>query len=85
MFAMLQFPVFSAIRVIGRNTSDFEALAVDLVRMHAPELDISAVSSRPSRDGNYLAVTIPLTIIDREQMEAIYQQLSMDKRVLMTL
>ena len=82
---MLKFPSSFPVKVMGRNTPDFELLVFDLVRQHAPELTDDALHRRPSRDGNYLSVTVTVLAQSREQLDAIYQTLSAHDQVLMVL
>lgn len=82
---VLQFPCDFPLKVIGHNADDFEALVVDIVRRHVPELDAAAVSTRPSGGGKYLSVSMNFIADSREQMDALYQELSSQKRVVWIL
>lgn len=82
---VLQFPCDFPLKVIGPNADDFEALVVDIVRRHVPELDAAAVSTRPSGGGKYLSVSMNFTADSREQMDALYRELSSHERVVWVL
>ena len=45
----------------------------------------SAVSSRPSKGGNYTAVTVVIEAHSRQQLDAIYLDLNRSPHILMTL
>jgi putative lipoic acid-binding regulatory protein len=81
----LEFPCSFPLKVFGRNADDFEAFVVAIVRRHVPQLDQKAISSRPSKNGNYLAVTITFTAESQAQLDALYQELSDSERIVMTL
>jgi putative lipoic acid-binding regulatory protein len=81
----LQFPCHFPIKAFGFADSDFDTLVVGLVRRHAPDLSEAAVTRRFSGKGKYLAVTINVRASSREQLDAIYRDLSACQRVLMAL
>jgi putative lipoic acid-binding regulatory protein len=55
------------------------------VRRHAPNLTDHAVSSRLSSNGKYRSVTATFTAHSREQLDALYRELSGHEQVLMLL
>jgi len=79
-----EFPLIFPLKVIGRNADDFEGFVVSVVKTHAP-LSERTVTTRPSQGGKYLAVTVTFVVESREQLDAIYQELSGHERVLMAL
>ena len=82
---LLEFPSEFHIKVMGRHDSDLRALTQTIVERHAgPVLD-SKVRVRTSGDGNFLAVTYVVLAQSREQLDAIYRELTACKSVLMAL
>jgi putative lipoic acid-binding regulatory protein len=79
------FPCAFPLKVFGRNSDEFETLVVEIVRRHAPDLDDSAVSSRTSGGAAYRSVTATFTAHSREQLDALYLELSSHEQVLMLL
>lgn len=82
---IFQFPCSFPIKAFGRNSDDFEALVIAIVRRHAPDLDDSAVTSRTSSGAAYRAVTATFMAHSREQLDALYLELSGHEQVLMVL
>jgi putative lipoic acid-binding regulatory protein len=82
---LLIFPCKFPIKVMGKTSSDMDLVVVEIVRRHAPDLQEGAVTSRPSKDGNYIAVTILIEASSKQQLDAIYQDLSDHPNVLMAL
>jgi putative lipoic acid-binding regulatory protein len=82
---LLVFPCAFPIKVMGSAEPGFEALVVEIVRRHAPDLGESAVTRRGSRAGRYLAVTVTVQAQSQAQLDAIYRELSVHPRVLMAL
>lgn len=81
----LQFPCRFPIKVMGYWAEDFDALVTQIVRRHVHDLGEGAVSSRESRGGRYLAVTVTIEAKSRDQLDAIYRDLTSETRVVMVL
>ena len=79
------FPCSFPLKVFGHDTGDFEALVMAVVRRHVGADEDLTVTRRQSRGGKYLAVTVTFTAESRQQLDALYLELSQNKRVLMTL
>ena len=80
---LLEFPARYPLKVMGRGEEDFEALVLEIVNRHVPgDLD---VRTRPSRDGNFLAVTVVFEAQSKAQLDALYMELTDHERVLMAL
>lgn len=82
---LLEFPCRFPLKVMGANEADFAAHTRRLVSRHAARPPDDAVSTRPSRNGRYLSVTLSVQVDSRSQLDAIYRSLSGDPRVLMVL
>lgn len=80
-----KFPCSFPLKAFGRNSDDFETLVVEIVRRHAPDLEADAVSSRISGNGAYRSVTATFMAQSREQLDALYSELSGHEQVLMVL
>jgi putative lipoic acid-binding regulatory protein len=82
---LLQFPCTFPIKVMGKAEPHFDALIVELVRRHAPDLTENAVKIRPSKGGNWVAVTVTIRATSKSQLDAIYQSLTDHDKVVMAL
>jgi putative lipoic acid-binding regulatory protein len=83
--SLLVFPCQFPIKAMGKSREDFDAVVVEIVRRYVDDIQEGAVTSRPSRDGNYTAVTIMIEATSREQLDAIYQELTDNPDILMAL
>ena len=81
----LKFPCRFPIKAMGLATEGFDALVVSIVRRYAPDILEGAVTSRPSAGGKYLAVTVTIEAHSRDQLDAIYQDLTACEQVLVAL
>jgi putative lipoic acid-binding regulatory protein len=80
-----EFPSEFPIKVVGRHDVDLRAVTQPLIERHAGPLQDDRVRSRTSKDGNFLALTYTVTATSREQLDAIYRELTACKLVLMAL
>ena len=79
------FPSDFPIKVMGRRDSDLRALTQAIIERHAGRQLESSVRTRTSADGNFLAVTYLVHATSRDQLDAIYRELTACKSVLMAL
>lgn len=81
----LEFPTEFPIKVMGRRDTDLKALTREIVERHSGPLAEENVRVRTSGDGNFLALTYVVSAQSREQLDAIYRELTACKAVLMAL
>ena len=79
------FPCDFPIKAMGHATGNFEITVLEIVRRHAPELTEEAFKSRPSSSGKYLSVTVTIRAESRQQLDAIYMDLTACEHVIMAL
>lgn len=77
---VLEFPCAFSIKAIGEDVDDYLQFVTDTVAGIVGELDQEEITTRLSNGNKYLAVTVPFTARDREQLNAVYQALSQDAR-----
>lgn len=85
MDSLLEFPCEIDVKVMGRAEEGFTELVVELVRRHVPDVSADAVRSRPSSAGNYLAVTVSVRAESRDQMDALYRDLTAHEKIAVAL
>ncbi len=83
--SLLEFPCEFPIKAFGSAAEDFDALVVSLIRRHAPDLAEGMVHKRLSSGGRYMSVTVTIRAQSRAQLDAIYQELTGDSRIVMAL
>ena len=81
----LEFPTEFPIKVMGRRDSDLQALTREIIERHTGPLGEECVKVRTSGDGNFLALTYVVMAQSREQLDAIYRELTACTAVLMAL
>jgi uncharacterized protein len=80
-----KFPSDFPIKVVGRQGSDLRVLTLAIIERHAGPQAESSIRTRTSADGNFLALTYLVHATSREQLDAIYRELTACKSVLMAL
>lgn len=82
---LFEFPCQFPIKVMGKVDVEFDLLVLDIIRRHVDKIEPAAMVSRPSKAGNYLAVTVTIEATSKQQLDAIYRDLSAHPHVLMAL
>lgn len=82
---VMTFPTEFRLRVFGLDADDFAIFVMLIVRRHVPELNEDGIDARPSQQGKYLAVRVSFVAESREQLDAIYRDLTAEERVLFVL
>lgn len=81
----IEYPCRYPIKVMGLDLDDYSKAIIEIIRIHAPDLEDKDVSYRPSREGKYLAVNVIITAHSVEQIQAIFDDLKASGRVAMVL
>ena len=79
----LKFPADIAIKVFGRIESQFRETVLTIVRGHYG--DRHAVVEQCSKQGTYLSLSISVVAESREQIDALFRELTAHDDVLMVL
>ncbi len=82
---LLKFPCEFSIKAMGRAEPGFDLLVVEMVRNHVPDLHEGAVKSRPSKGGKWVSVTVTIQASSKDQLDAIYLDLTAHEKVVMAL
>ena len=82
---LLEFPCDFSIKAMGKAEPDFDLLVYQLVRRHAPDIPEGALRSRASKGGKWVSVTVTLRAQSKEQLDAIYMDLTAHEKIVMAL
>jgi putative lipoic acid-binding regulatory protein len=72
----LSFPTDFPIKVMGERVDHFAQEIVRVVKVHAPDFDAATLELRASSGGKYLSVTATIRATSREQLDALYRELT---------
>jgi len=82
---LLKFPCSFPIKAMGPAGVSLDATVTAIVRRHAPDLGEGAISVKPSKGGRYESVTVTIQATSKDQLDAIYQDLTACEQVLYAL
>lgn len=72
----LVFPCEFPIKVVGRREDGFAQSVLEIVARHAPDFAADSLRTRASSGGAYLSLTCVITARSRDQLDALYRELS---------
>ena len=73
---LFDFPCRFPIKVMGDRHDAFAEVILAVVQQHAPDTAAADIQTRESSGGRYLSLTVTVTAVSREQLDAIYRALS---------
>lgn len=73
---LLEFPCDFPLKIMGANVADFAQAIAVVVQNHAPDFDAATMEMRPSKAGNYLALTCTVRATSQAQLDALYRALT---------
>jgi putative lipoic acid-binding regulatory protein len=74
--SLLKFPCDFPIKVMGQRQDGFAQAVLEVLLRHAPDFDAAGMGMRPSAKGNYMSLTCTIRAVSREQLDALYRELS---------
>ncbi len=81
----LTFPCEYPVRLFGLNEADFADFAFALLSRHIAGIHLEDLNIHPSKDGKYLAISTTFTAQSREQVDALYADIGVNKRILFAM
>lgn len=82
---LLVFPTDFPIKVMGKTQPDFAQKMLEIVLRHAPDYRADTMEMRASNAGHYLSLTFTIRATSKEQLDAIYREISKHPMVAMAL
>ncbi len=82
---LLEFPCDFPIKIMGKTQEGFAEAMVEIVLRHAPDFDAATVEMRASKGGNYLSLTCTVRATSKEQLDALYREITGHPMVSMAL
>ena len=80
-----QFPCDYEIKAMGLDDGNFHEVVIEIIRRHSADIRDDSLRQRASRGGKYVSVSIVIRAQSREQLDAIYDDLTAHDKVLMRL
>jgi len=83
--SIIEYPLEFPVKVMGLNRPEFVPAMTAIFLRHAPDFDASTTVVRESREAKYLSLTMSINAVSREQLDALYSELSDHPMVKMAL
>ena len=80
-----EFPCDIPVKVFGRNEESFRAAVLEIAERHFPARESRRISERLSREDRFLSITLTVWVEDRNQIDALYTELTAHEAILMVL
>jgi len=81
----IEFPCDFPIKIMGRESPEFQRTARNLIEHHVGPIATDAIRINTSGQGNFVSVTVTVTVSSQQQLDNIYRDVAAHKDVLMTL
>lgn len=72
----ITYPCRFPIKIMGAKVDGFVTAVTHVAARFDPAFDAGSIELRPSRNGNYLGITLTVTATSREQLDELYRTLS---------
>jgi len=82
---LLEFPCEFPVKAIGLACDELEVAVIEIVNRHVENLAEGALKMKPSKTGKYTAITVTITAHSKEQIDAIYMDLTACEHVSIAL
>ncbi len=73
---LLKFPTDFPVKIMGKRVDGFAEAMVALVLEHAPDFEAATLEMKPSREGNYMALTATINATSKQQLDNLYRALT---------
>ncbi|MBA5685952.1 DUF493 family protein [Rugamonas apoptosis] len=74
--SLIEYPSDFPIKVMGLTHVEFATTILQVVQKHDPTFHEGKLEVRPSAKGNYTGLTVVVRATSREQLDALYTELS---------
>lgn len=81
----LEFPCDFPIKMMGHDRDAFYDAARGVIEAHAGRIPDAAVRTAASRNGRFVSMTVTIRAQSRQQLDAIYEDLSAHEEILVAL
>ena len=81
----IEFPCLYPIKIIGHAVADFQDAVLEAIERHTGALDRDLIQVKPSKQQNYLSVTVTIAATGEEQLQNIFTDLKQIESVKLVL
>ena len=81
----IEFPCDFPLKIIGVASSNFISDITEIILKHYPNTSSAKITSKRSKQSNYIAITVILHVFDQESLDALYHELTQYPGIKMVL
>jgi uncharacterized protein len=81
----IEFPCDFPIKIMGKADPEFEAKILSIIKKHSPDINDTAIKTKHSKERTYISITAVIPAKSKQQLDALYQELTSDESVLVVL
>lgn len=74
--SLIEYPCDFTVKVMGLATSSFRHTIMEIAQKHDPQLDETRVKEKFSKGNKYLSLSLTINAQDRQQLDALYKELT---------
>jgi len=82
---LLEFPCEFPVKAMGLACDELEVAVIEIINRHVENLAEGSLKMKPSKTGKYTAITVTITAHSKEQIDAIYMDLTACEHVSIAL
>ena len=83
--SIIPFPCFFPIKIIGKNTNEFQNDVTNIIFSHFPGVPEPELRCKQSNKSNYIAITATVYVHDQKSLDSLYQELNKHPEMKMVL
>ncbi|MDP1574029.1 MAG: DUF493 domain-containing protein [Coxiellaceae bacterium] len=83
--SLIKFPCDFMLKIMGKAEDDFEAMVIAIVKAHFPNLSDANIQKKFSKDNQFLSLSVTVHADSKPALDALYRDLSGNKKILMVL
>jgi len=83
--SLIEYPCEFPIKAFGKTLPEFPQAVAEIMLRHDSSFNADSITTKSSKTARYTSLTCTVHATSREQLDAIYQELSDHPMVVMTL
>jgi len=83
--SLIEYPCEFPIKAFGKSQAEFPQAVTEIMLRHDSGFKADSITTKSSKTAKYTSLTCTIHATSREQLDAIYQELSDHPMVVMTL
>ncbi|VAX01267.1 hypothetical protein MNBD_GAMMA22-3108 [hydrothermal vent metagenome] len=82
---LFEFPCSFPIKIMGKDIPKLHQTVREIIQKHVENISDDAFKTRKSNKGTYISITVTITAKNKQQLDAIYLELTASQYVSMCL